>query len=308
MKKILTLVYPLYSPTDIELDNIEHVIESIGNKVEVVILSDNPKFNSSFKDRFNKKKCVFVENKNNKGKYQLIKDAVDQGIIKTKWFKVCDPDDYILFKNIKKFNKKFKNIKKDFLIRFIPSKNIQPGEYKSSEINNNKFNKLITKKYMSSVVNENTVLLTKDLLNFKLEAFNQTKSSDVLFSLSSSVRDDYKVKNFNKSFYIYNKHNGISNTNNQSMEMFNQLLSFLDIMIKYNKQNKMKAPSFFDYKWAHNSLLLMNIDIEEKEKLAKLVFDKLKICAKDNKNWKVNWNKKERKLYTEKMLRNNKRI
>lgn len=299
MKSILSLVYPIHNITQLELNNIVFTNNSLRRHVEIICVIDNPLISKKIIKIFNEYNINYYINDKNIGKYQTIKNAADNGYIKTKWFKVCDPDDIILIKKIKKFKekRKFKNAN---IIRFFPSILIKPGEWNSEEINKGMHSEKIWTRKISSVVNENTVHLTKDLIDFDLKAHNQTKSSDVLLALSGFTSRKAKIVNYKKSFYLYNYHNGIISGNKSfNKDMVEQLISFLKIMEKYNDINKMKAPSFFDFKWAFNKITNSDLEFSEKEKYVKQIFYLLKIVSRDNINWKSKWDDKTYNKYIE---------
>jgi len=88
MKKLLTIIIPIFQPTKIQLLNIEELV--INNEfVNFLVLSDNPKLNY-LSDRI---KCNFVKSKKNVGKLNLIVKNISH--VETVFFKVLDPDDFI---------------------------------------------------------------------------------------------------------------------------------------------------------------------------------------------------------------------
>ncbi len=294
---VITLVFPIYEVKEIEINNINYLCDKLPKKAEILVLSDNPNINIDLFKKINRKALV-IPSYVNKGKYQVIKD--NAFILKTPFVKICDPDDIILIDKLKEFTLRNENYTFDNapFIRFKPTLNIEQGEWEIEDVNNNR--EIIRERSFDSVVNENSVIPSADLVNFELDAHNQTKSSDVLISLSHFSKDVINVIDYNGSFYVYNFRKGITgNVKNKNLNMYNQLITFLDIMIQYNEKNKMLSPSFFDYKWAHNFILNTDIDIDDKIKKISTVFDKLKICAKQNEDWKVNWTQDELKTYIE---------
>lgn len=305
---LLTLVYPLYKPSKGELKNIKTILE-LKNNFDILLLSDNPEINNELETYFTGMDIAIVSSNRNIGKFEVVNSAVKNGFVKTKWFKVCDPDDLILVKNIEKFNKKFSKVKSSPLIRMIPSKNISTG-YNNEQLNSGSVkNAGIKNRYLFSLVNENTIHPTEDLYHFPHNLPNQTKSSDVLFSMASYEKGKPKIARFKKSFYYYQKHNGISNPENPDPSLRNiiELETFLDFMIENNHKNKMRAPSFFDFKWAHTYLINQDIPQEESVKILNSIFNKLKICAKENKKWKIKWDDDSKNKFI-KMLEDKEKI
>ncbi len=307
MSKILTLVYPINSYVEDEINNIKYISSFAKGNFDILILSDNPEINERLTYSLKDEELFIIPSEGNKGKFKLIKDAIDNNSVKTKWFKVCDPDDIVLPQNITKFNENFKNHKKESIIRFYPSINIDKNTNLNDLVNGN--NKIeIKKKYMLSLVNENTIHPTIHIKNCNLELPNQSKSSDILLTLCSYIGNKPKVVNFKHSFYYYKRLNGLSNplSIQNDIGKFEELLTFLDVMIENKKHNKLKQPSYYDYRWAHNFLVSSNLSNEDKIEKAKTVFDKLKICAKQNWKWKVKWNEKEWELYKYKIIKGEK--
>ncbi len=86
----ITLILTLYNPTIKQIEYWKKVKEELSriNK-EIYFLNDNPSL------KYNDENEYFVNNKVNKGKFRTVYDFVKTGRIKTKHFKVCDPDDKI---------------------------------------------------------------------------------------------------------------------------------------------------------------------------------------------------------------------
>lgn len=302
MKKILTLIFPLYKPTELEIENIIYTNKKIMNEVDILVLSDNEDIDKKYYSIFENEKIKYIKSQGNIGKYQVVKNAVDNNLVKTKWFKICDSDDIVKLKSISNFNKRFSRFRKDKVIRFYPSLNIKPGSWSTKEVNENIDKIKIKKRRMFSIVNENTIHPTSHLKKSPIIAPNQTKSSDVLFSLASCINRKLRVKNWNDSFYIYNKHSGISSQDTFNETMFMQLISFLEIMKDYEEQNNMKAPSYFDYRWAHNNIIKSEWSIEDKIEKMRYIFDLLSVAAKDNWNWNAKWDEESWEKFKDKLI------
>lgn len=292
IEKKLTLIFPIFNSNDEEIKKIKNYSEQISYYFDVIVASDSKKMNkykTLFKEKF------FVEADLNRGKFNLIKNIVKERV-KTPFYKVVDPDDFIDVNYLIKFNKKISKLSDNTIIRFFESNFF----YKEGE--------KIKKRIIASYVNENTIWPTKHMLNTKLDA-PISKSSDVLLSMVSFLSNDFKIKNYIKNFYIYKRSNGISSTNKDldtTLKYIEELNLFLDIMIDNNEKNIMRSPSFFDYKWAHNSLINIDIPFSTKEKILNKIFDKLKICAKDNKKWKIKWNDKDKVILMRELKNGNK--
>lgn len=275
----LSLIYTVHKFNKNEISNIIYIQRKLQNMVNLVVLSDNKDINSKIYNAINGTGISFVPSNGNVGKYQLVKNYLKNTKNQTKWIKMVDPDDYILVDNLKDFieflrSNKFSGEELFFL---NPAKRVQSGEWDIKKINDEAM-KIEEKELPSNTfVNENTVLPWKSISDFKLDAYGQTKSSDVLFSLSYFYGEfQTNVVTYNKTFYIYNFRNGITSTSVYDKDMFNEFINFLKIMIKYRDKNPMPIPSMFDYYWAHNVLCESELDSIEREKEMNNVFNLLK--------------------------------
>lgn len=306
MKKNITLIYTVYDFNKHEIQNIFKLNNRVMNLegIDIFVLSDNPEINNELGQMLAKENIKFIENQFNSGKYQLVKNFIDSGLVESPWVKMCDPDDIILYDELIEFNDYLGKLKEtidgDFpFIRFQKVKRLESGKHDIDEINNNKDKLIFGNFNFPIVVNENSVIPTMDLINFDLVAYNQTKSSDVLFSLSHFRKDELNVIEHDESFYVYNFRNGITGTKDFSESMFKQFISFLSIMSKFKEVNKMSAPSKFDYTWAHNSLIMSDYSVKKKVALMKQVFELLNISSVDGWSNKLCWDSEEINKYLE---------
>lgn len=295
MKPLISIVVTVYDLTEIEKDNWIFIGEQlrekdVNNKIQYIILNDNPEKDEEYKNLF-----INFEYKSfgkNLGKYQLVKTAADKGLIKGRWAKFCDPDDIILVDSLLEFAERAELLKDNPVIRLQYSRTIFSGDWSARE---QKSLEIISSlRSTISLVNENSVIPVQDIIDFDLEAYNQTKSSDVLFALASSIKNT-PVTVLKKPFYIYNFHKGISNEDkknivkDKNVKFHKELITFLKIMDKYKNQSTLKTPSWYDYKWAHNSILLKKKNYFWRVFYLSKVYSLLKKCSKDNINWGVRW-------------------
>lgn len=307
--KKLTLAITIYDLSVNEINNWFFIATKIKEipDVHLIFLNDNPDRDLEYSELF--KEFDYVKCKENKGKYQLAKDAVDQNLIKGRWVKFCDPDDFILINRLNAFVKvlnKFDESDETPLIKFEYSRIIYPSETWDITDQEHIFGMSMLRRF-PSLINYNTVIPTETLKNFPLEAKNQTKSSDVLFSLSWDQSEDKSITYINIPFYVYNYLNGVSGYNKKEQtklrrvkndRMIMELFTFLDIMNLYRESNNLLTPSFFDYKWLHNNLINKRVSLIKRIFYTRKAFKKLKKVAKNNKIWKVKWSLFEKIKYT----------
>lgn len=252
-KKILSIIVPIFNVNVNEINyllDLQNDLEKIDD-VEFIVLCDNPKFNY-LKNEFDN----FHSSLMNIGKYQVVKNAVDNFIVEGIWFKILDPDDKIILSDLILF------------IEWTKLKIIEDDNFVEKSIKI--FNSCISRdgfcseiRTLESLVNENSIILSKHLRHFNLEAQNQTKGSDVLMSLSTN----YFEKEINiydgPSFYFYNLHNGFSSEAFSNIKWKNdstlsQSVKLLKILNKYNNNFSLIDPSFYSYRWIHNRMINNN--------------------------------------------------
>lgn len=305
MNKILTLIYPIYEYKEFEIDNILYISNNLRvSGCDILVLSDNPEINNQLSNKLsNSDNITFIPSEKNLGKYQVIKNH--SNLLKSHWFKVVDPDDIILLNELENFIKEFSTFDFNEIIPFIilgPTINLNSGNYSASLVNDYDRTDFRTRTFAKNVVvNENSIIPTNSLNEFNLDIPNQTKSSDVLLSLSHFSRNDPATLQFGPTFYVYNYRNGITGLNKYNQKLFNEFLNFLNIMSNYKNVNKMSAPSRFDYLWAHNMVIESPYDIERKINIMKNVIELLKISGVDNWSKKLDCNNDEINKFFEMM-------
>ncbi len=302
MKK-LSLIYTIYSFKENEMRNIVSTYLKVKNFVKIVILSDNIKINEKVRNFISGTEITFVPSEGNIGKYQLIKNYISKGE-ETKWVKICDPDDIILYEELKQFIDFIEenNFNERTFFFLNPAKRISAGDWDSEYVNDNK--QLLWTMSLPDLVyvNENSVFSWYTLKSFEFNFENQTKSSDVILSLSI-FNGKTEIVEYNNTFYIYNFRNGLTATEEYSEKYFNEFLSFLKIMIRFKNRNPMPMPSMFDYLWAHNILCKSDFTNDENLERMSMVFNLLKDSSKDNFILSRNWDSKDMQYYKDKLIR-----
>lgn len=313
MKKIISLIYPIYDFKAHEIKNILFLAEKLSFiYIDLIVLSDNPSINSLLNQSFNRiDNITFVPSEVNVGKYQLIKNYMSS--VNSHWVKIVDPDDIILVNELHNFVEFIisNGIHKGSYIPFIvlgPTNNVLPDEHLSIDINYSK-RSIIRERIFSkkTMVNENSVIPTNSIRSFSLVAYNQTKSSDVLLSLSYFINHDiFDYVQYGPTFYVYNYRKGLTGTNEFNENMFNQFLNFLKIMKDFKNKNNMTAPSKFDYLWAHNSMVMSNYSKSKKLKIMNDVIKLLNDSGTDKWSQEIREDSKEILEYRRMILNNEK--
>lgn len=304
-KKILTLIVTLYDPTSLEIDNWLYIAELFNKSevVEILFLNDNPNRDKELSEAF--KNFNYVKANVNKGKFKLVKDAIDSGLVQSNYVKICDPDDLILIEELQIFVDRLSKLKdRTPFVRFEYSVTIFPDDWDVK--NQDKLNTFKKLRKMSSLVNENSVIPTEDILNAPFNPRNQTKSSDVLFSLSSSINKQRDIVLMNPSFYIYNLHKGISNeisdanktrTKFKNQREIHELFNFVKLTLDYKIQSDLETPSFYDYRWLHNKLIQNKNFLLRRILVSNNFFRMMKKADKGSKAWGKKFILKNRILY-----------
>lgn len=209
--KEITLILTIYKQSLIEIDRWLRIFSDLKNlnldDIDLLIVTDNPDLQSYYYDRaafYNFEILNFGKNYKRVG---LIKKIVDEEIVKSKYIKLCDPDDHF---DIKQFKKTLTEIKKnnDLFIN-ISSVRINKNYLRTSELNF--FSNSNLESYMwSHPVNFNSMYITEDIKKYEINtSFNLL---DDVFLFSLSLNSGRKIKYLKtENFYIWSQENGESN-------------------------------------------------------------------------------------------------
>lgn len=300
--KILTLIYTIYSFDKEEIKNLNFTYRNLDKKnIDVIVACDNPKINEIL-ERSIDQDIIFSPARRNKGKFQRVKDLVDNNNVNSKFIKVVDPDDIIIIKNLNTVIDKLKLIQGPLpIVKMNPSLEYRGNSnIESAEIINNSFDNfhfIREKRKINSMVNWTTIFPTENLVNNKIKALYQTKSSDILMSLTSNLHD-VKIIELEDNFYLYNYKNGLSGANS-STEMYKQMLTFFKILEENDSINFTTSPNKFDFLWCAENLRNSGKPPDEIKKELKIIYKILIKIGKDGWATENGWNQEE----VEKLLR-----
>lgn len=199
--RTISLVLTIYKQPLTELCRWLDYFEEINNLnvpfIQTILLNDNPNLNEDYKFEFNKRGFDFPECEFNRTKSGIIQNAVDTGIIKTDYIKICDPDDYFDIENFFKHIYKILNDNNLWINVFQTVK--YTGASNTKDYSLDKF-----------PVNYNTIYITSDIRNSSIKSPKFTVMDDVYYSILSMI-NGRKIKYWNDvNFYIWNENNGIS--------------------------------------------------------------------------------------------------
>lgn len=285
--KALTLIYTLHNPTDDDLEKISQVIFSNREDfVDIVVISDNPELNEFFSKNLPDRKRFkfkFVPCKVNKRKNRQIFDNLNT--VKTKFFKICDPDDRI---DIRKLNQQL------ILLEKYPDNSLILHK-QNSERTLLKL-KLRYKHYKERSHNSNTIYPTNIF-----KGYPQHKDfliwSDDFIGFWALVNGCEAIKS-KIDFYINIRHNGISTTksNHESNQFYYDSITFIEESIKLVGNNKEKLLKFKHItgkpnKWFFKEIINdmnLNTKLTRKERVAQYQYlleksKELIITSKDYK-------------------------
>ncbi len=269
--------------------NAKNKLDSLNIKVFFLIDEDNSNNNLKYSKLWNQ-----FYNKKNIGKLKTVINFVDnnKSLLKDKYIKIFDPDDYIDLCELKKLIDKLKNYSEINLI-FNTSRNKLIDSRNKLFIENN------SNPYLyGHVSNFNSIIWANSLMNHNLELPSISKNSDSALAFISNI--DFNYEYIDNSFYIYDDRNGISSIDNQNIK---QRLNLLKQAIEYlkfidfnnsliNKEEVYSTtPGHGTFYWCHSILKTIDLTRKEKRKIILEVFDLIKRNSIKNKFRKRNsWN------------------
>lgn len=238
----LTLIYTVYEPTKKEIKTIE---KNIKNNQNIKVLVDGNK-NIKFNDSVNNNIIYFEENK---GKFKMVYDFIKSGGIETEYFKIVDPDDIIIFKNLPS------NIESGFDIVKFPQVV--------------KVRKEIRKWGLSETwPNHSTILSTKSILNDHIYDGRRINTSDDQLLGLLAFQNTKKTLIINNEFYLYNMWAGVTNISNFKNEFRNVIetieyvshiindLKYKNILWPKNTEHQMKRYNKYINQFAEDKEVL----------------------------------------------------
>lgn len=284
----ITLVITIYDPQYYEIRNWIYYKNQLKNNkdIDFVFLIDNPDINVNIINLIKKNQANYKIFDKNYGKFYIVKDAIDNNLIKGRFIKICDPDDLISMFHLKKLVKKLALLKeeKNYLV-LIKHGHINGGYYSRWNVDITK----VSMKILRSVpVNYNTIISTNAIKEYKEKYVNLTKSSDSIFAIITlSNKNCLFITMENNWFYVYNKRKGISNSfdkfnhNKEELKkdyqkLFFDTLYYLKLSEKIKEEiNSIRYTSFprkFDFYTTHNALIGSKFSLFKRIKYTKQIY------------------------------------
>ena len=296
MKKLLTIIVPIYNAEKYLSACLESIISEITEDIECILIDDGSTDDSNkvYQQFESKKNITIIQQENHgvsytrnkgidlaNGKYIMFVDADDY--LKENWVKnvlnELDESEYIIF------SKKIKQViysKDDLLEGCLAISN--------KEINDCQLMSPCSKVYKTEFLKRNNIIFQKDIIN----------GEDTLFNFEVILKAN-KIKSINKSIYIYRK-NMLSSTNQFNPKIVGSEIAF------HNKLHEMINLYLNDKKWRKHeeNLMLNGIYIcflsyslgENKGKMEPLVnFVEKNEEYKDILNCKLNIKKIDKRLF-----------
>lgn len=278
-EKTLTFFYSIYNPSIIELNYINKFIIYVKNnpflerEIDILIFDDT--IDNKFKDYFENLNINLLNIKKNVKKNGALYYSLDH--IKSKYIKIIDPDDYLVFDILEKLIIKIKELDNyDYLIHpFYKLKN----------------DKLKYKNYRNlSYYNFNTIYSVQ-----KIKKHDNLINESILYSqdqyLGMIIDLDSKHKKINIPFYIYNRNsyssiwNQVRKNDNYKNRNVDKILNDVSKSIYFYRENQKRLSKSAKPRFIN--LFFFPEKFKNKWQVYIYLKDKLKIVRFRNKIWLI---------------------
>lgn len=211
--KYLTLVITLFNPRDFEIDYWTNFYKKYTNEINIHFIWDGE--NTKELNLINKNDIFY--NKKNLGKFRTIYNHIKTGEVKTPYFKVVDPDDYISIEWIRKFKFPRKNNK------ILLTNSIRISQWMpllQFEVEDYVWEKNLYKKVRFNTYGNNyTILPTGKIQDDTFfSGIRIDSEDDQLLGYIALVNGAVKKK-VNKSFYLYVSNRGETINDNLLLQL-----------------------------------------------------------------------------------------
>lgn len=207
-------------------------------------LIDNP--NLKLKLESISRKDLFF-NEVNCGKFLTILQHVKSGHVKTKYFKVCDPDDFLSIHSLMKINLPKTSseliINMPLLYTDLKFKK-KPTNKELKEIKKRK------KKYKYNFGNPFTILPTKSIMRFTEQNIQRVDSEDDQLLGIIALNQGAKYWEINSNFYIYLRNNGQTVLKNFPIQIKEALRTYVYIE-KFNNVSNYEIKMLYTSMYKH---------------------------------------------------------
>ncbi len=270
----LTFIISMTDYNENEIDYWISVKEQFEGEINFLIAFDG-KISEESRKKLHNKEFVFSETLTKKGKISSIKNLMNSIAIDTKLTKIIDPDDKLDLSETKRLVEILKNneINASIIHSFVQ----RDGE--NDSIN-----------FYSSLATYNTIHLTSSLYEHIWNTPDISKSSDCILGLLANQHSN--IIKLDVPFYIYLKHNGISNHNNiknidqkvKYLEEIEEFIEFYENNPDINKDYKYNSsPSHSEIKWIAGTLPSI-YGVKESLKKINSYFHRFKNIARFNED------------------------
>lgn len=264
--KEITLILTIYKQSLIEVDRWLSIFKKIhdlnSDDVDLLIVTDNPELQIYYYDRANFYGFDIVNYGRNYKRVGLIKKIIDEGLVDSRYIKLCDPDDHFEIQN---FFETIDEMKSHELFINISNVRLNRNYLRVKDLNYLENLNLGSEKW-NHPVNFNSLYITEDIKNSEINySFNLL---DDIYLFSLSLNNSRKI-NFLKTenFYIWSQENGESNESfikkgtrkkiYSNFDKFNENLDFINslIILKNNTGAIVYPVTNFIMKTAQNNLI-----------------------------------------------------
>lgn len=221
--KNITLIITLYKPREFEINYWSKFYDDFRHELQIHFIWDGePSFsipNSNNED-------VFI-NKKNQGKFRTIYNHIKNGHVKTPYFKVVDPDDFISMKSLKEF--KFPE-EDDFILITNTIRTNSWMPYKQNEIETlvSEFNSSKQNRF-DTFGNSYTILPTKCIKSDNKFSDIRIDTDDDQLLGYIALNNGAKKKNVDNSFYLYISGRGETSVDLFPTQLKHSLITWLEI-------------------------------------------------------------------------------
>lgn len=275
-KKTLTFFYSIYNPTIIELNYINKLInyvkknQFLEQEIDIVIFDDT--IDHKYENYFVNNQIKILNIKKNVKKNKALFYSIDK--INSKYLKIVDPDDFIVFDFLEKTINKLKLINADFILH--PFFKLQKNKLKYKNFRETRYYNFNTI-YSVDKIKKEKKLIDIDLL------YNQDQYLGMVVDLDS------KYKKINIPFYIYNRDsyssiwNNLKYNYNYKYKNINQIINDTEKNIDFYNLNYKKLSK--DVKPRFIRSLFLKQKFKNRYQIYKYVRSKIKAKRINIKLW-----------------------
>lgn len=256
VNEFISLIFPLFSPTLVEVNYIEKLYKKFRDKINIYILIDGADISL---EKFVDPNDIFISKKN-VGKFNSIYNFVKSGNLKTPFIKICDPDDFININLLLKYD--FSSFSHDDIIFHAGIRTTDAALKKKYSIKKiDKIGKSIISKSKvteyKTFGNSWTIFPVRPLLQNNFYVYPDIRIHDdqvlgyICIANSSKISTAYDLK-----FYIYFNNELGATSYKSASKIFKEAKITFDYLNELYEISKFKLPNSFpdNYKWYFNKM------------------------------------------------------